>query len=192
MIGDLSSHVWSLARANSSDLNEYNHRNLIANSSVKRWPWPFLLQHFKHCIGNRSPTNRESWTSFNFPDQSPTLYDCRRCPYDFLRLAYTQKIGNHSATVGDCRRLSKDSVWTRLKGPLRSENNNPWICSNMQVFIKSWWFIEQFSLFRSLLLRKNRSGEAALLQWMSLSGIGVFRWFYSHRWRHRKSRWPVL
>ena len=38
--------------------------------------------------------------------------------------------------------------------------------------------MEQFSLFRSLLLRKNRPGEAALLQWMSLSGIGVFRWFY--------------
>ena len=38
--------------------------------------------------------------------------------------------------------------------------------------------MEQFSLFRSLLLRKSRSGEAALLQWMSLSGIGVFRLIY--------------
>ena len=38
--------------------------------------------------------------------------------------------------------------------------------------------MEQFSLFRSLLLRKSQPGEAALLPWMSLSGIGFFRWFY--------------
>ena len=92
-----------------------SHRNAIAKSSVKPWPWPFLLQHFKYCIGNRSLTNRESWTSFNFPDQSPSLYDCRRCPNDFTRICSHRKSGitrRLSGTVADCLK----TVWTRLKG----------------------------------------------------------------------------
>ena len=109
-----------------------SHRNAIAKSSVKRWPWPFLLQHFKYCIGNRSPTNRESWTSFNFPDQSPSLYDCRRCPNDFPRISSHRKSGitrrlpgtvadclkpgshrvfRQSATVPDSRRVIPDFLW---------------------------------------------------------------------------------
>ena len=51
---------------------------------------------FKYCIGNRSATNR---------DQSPTHYDCRRCPNDVLRLCSHRKSGitrRLSGTVADC------------------------------------------------------------------------------------------
>ena len=45
---------------------------------------------------------------------NPQLSPLSPLSYRFSMTMFTQEVGNHSAIVGDCHRLSKDSVSTRL------------------------------------------------------------------------------